>query len=116
MVLRIEDNMGQIDEMRNGAELENMPIKFVDGKKRQRFNLEVGDSNNNRGMLEDILVKLKELGVRLSNGEKREKGLQEYRTTEVNSRLFEFSNEEINDEVLVEITKSISKNYFRQKR
>ncbi|MBA0730284.1 hypothetical protein Golax_020588 [Gossypium laxum] len=52
MVLRNEDNMGQIEEMRDGAELEYMLVEFVDGKKRQRFNLEVGDPDNIRGLLE----------------------------------------------------------------
>ncbi|MFQ6623647.1 hypothetical protein Gotur_003348 [Gossypium turneri] len=51
MDLKIEDNIGQIEGMRDKAELEDMPVEFVDGKKRQRFNLEVGGSDNRRGLL-----------------------------------------------------------------
>ncbi|KAH1080743.1 hypothetical protein J1N35_020504 [Gossypium stocksii] len=50
--LGTEDNIGQFKERGIGSELEDMPVEFVDGKKRQRFNLEVRDYDNNRGLLE----------------------------------------------------------------
>ncbi|MBA0755351.1 hypothetical protein Gogos_022157 [Gossypium gossypioides] len=52
MDLRIEDNMGQFEGRGDEAELENMLVKFVDRKKRKRFNLEVGGSDKRRGLLE----------------------------------------------------------------
>ncbi|MFQ6623648.1 hypothetical protein Gotur_003349, partial [Gossypium turneri] len=52
MDLRIEDNMGQIEGRRDETELEDMPVEFVERKKRQRFNIEVGGSDNRMGLLE----------------------------------------------------------------
>ncbi|MBA0551868.1 hypothetical protein Golob_022727 [Gossypium lobatum] len=46
------DNMGQIEGRGDEVELEDMPVEFVDGKKTQRFNLEVGGSDNRRGLLD----------------------------------------------------------------
>ncbi|KAA3486372.1 reverse transcriptase [Gossypium australe] len=54
----------------------------------------------------DTLTKLSKLGVRLRKWAKKEKGLRERRTKDLNSRLLEFSSEEINDEVLTEITEA----------
>ncbi|PPD79426.1 hypothetical protein GOBAR_DD23651 [Gossypium barbadense] len=58
---------------------------------------------------QDILVKLKEMGVRLSNWAKKEKGLRERRTRDLNSRLLELSvaispciTEELKEELMVE--------------
>ncbi|MBA0750601.1 hypothetical protein Gogos_002007 [Gossypium gossypioides] len=39
MDLRIEDSMGQIEEIGDGSELEDMPVEFVDGKKRQDWKM-----------------------------------------------------------------------------
>ncbi|MFQ6669211.1 hypothetical protein Gotur_034553 [Gossypium turneri] len=52
MDLGIEDNMGQIEGRGDEVELEDIPVEFMDGKKRQRFNVEVGGSDNMRGLLE----------------------------------------------------------------
>ncbi|MBA0859488.1 hypothetical protein Goshw_007374 [Gossypium schwendimanii] len=49
--MRVEDRIGQLEEMGDRSKLEDMLVKFVDGKKRQRFNSEVGSSDNNRGLL-----------------------------------------------------------------
>ncbi|MFQ6658588.1 hypothetical protein Gotur_027787 [Gossypium turneri] len=48
----IEYNMGQIEGRGDEVELKDMPIEFVDRKKRKRFNLEVGGFDNKRGLLE----------------------------------------------------------------
>ncbi|KAA3465052.1 reverse transcriptase [Gossypium australe] len=52
----------------------------------------------------DTLKKLGELGDRLSKWAKKEKGVRERRTKYLNSRMLKLSAEEINNEVLAEMT------------
>ncbi|KAA3471267.1 Endonuclease/exonuclease/phosphatase [Gossypium australe] len=50
--LRIENNTGKFKERGEEAELEDMAMDFMDGKKRQRYNTEGGGFDNSRGLLE----------------------------------------------------------------
>ncbi|XP_052886482.1 uncharacterized protein LOC128295249 [Gossypium arboreum] len=42
----------QLEENEDGFEIEEISVEFIDGKKRQRINLETGNSKNNKGVLE----------------------------------------------------------------
>ncbi|PPR90441.1 hypothetical protein GOBAR_AA30241 [Gossypium barbadense] len=42
----------QLEENEDGFEIEEISVEFIDVKKRQRINLETGNSKNNKGVLE----------------------------------------------------------------
>ncbi|KAA3471338.1 hypothetical protein EPI10_016968 [Gossypium australe] len=72
MEIRANEKL-ELEERRNGVEMEEIPVEFVDGKKRQRFNPKVGNSRDNRGILElglenEILVATVKLVGRMYDG------------------------------------------------
>ncbi|KAA3465053.1 hypothetical protein EPI10_000258 [Gossypium australe] len=51
--LKMENNMGKYEGRGEEANSEDIFIEFVDGKKRQRYNIEGDGSDNNKRVLEE---------------------------------------------------------------